>query len=412
MFQIERTVFKAFNVDINILNAKSISLTIPKIYNLCAFLNEIAVSDGKYLIIMSKALLYYFLYLKAEIEEETSLKVECFITGSQLDLNKFEDLSKQKPFNCLIVNHNVQLYQYIPNFRAVIVYDKVECLPDKTHGVKEACVKCKVDYIEFDFYTIESKLLVESETLDDQMTNSQLLVSSKIWSTELVEFMENELFLSLITRDYGKIENKLGLNDDTCNSMICDVDILFDELTGLVFFSRDMFYPNGQFSDGWLLDKLGRYKCSLQLLYVVIYEPSGCLSNGRKPDLCDLDQDLRDLKKSVFWSGKSEHSFDFKILILENFDNLKKLVVNILRSSREKRKQLALAYPVLSEITQNDELFLISSGFFNSFSAQYVLQRCTLVQIAELYQNNEFAVRYPVIRPEHVHMYFKMLRMA
>jgi hypothetical protein len=412
LFNIEEILFKAFQSKINILESKHLSIRIPKLENLIKYLCDKMASSksGKFLIIVSKNIPSYLKYLKNEIEEDSGLRLETFVSKPQFEAGRFEQLNRQKSFDCLIVNHNVGIYEYAQNFQSVIAYDKSETPENEANQLKEICSRFDIEYIEFEVYKFESRLAVANDVKIREMENYQIIVTSKILRiSHLVEFLETNMNIELIKRDYSIFDKLFKSSQKQLTRQICDVDVLFDEISGLVLVDISAFFWNGEFNTEWLTDKISHYRYSLQTVYVVISGLNGHLSSTDQLKLTDVDRILRDFKKSLFWTQESDNSFDVKLVILEDETSLTKLIVNIIRSRREERKNYELAYPNLSETMSEDEFLLISSGCFNSFSAQYVLSKTNLVDFLDYaYNIDGLRLRYPLILPKTALVYFKM----
>ena len=327
----------------------------------------------------------------------------------QFDCEKFYCINRNSAYDCLIINHNIQFYSYLPNFKAaVIVYEPLKFNYLTENGQDQTprsiCDKFNIDYVEFDEYSLESRLnlcLVGNH----EFKSTQLIVSPSILTkNELVTFLEGELKIDLIARDYDLIQNQLDLLSEKEQKIrtLCDVDILFDEQCGLILIDFETYkYNNKQDKENrWLLKRIHRCQNSLQILYLVILDLNGEFS--LQTTLSDLDKELRKFKKFKI-------SNEFNLLLLNNQDNLKELLANIMKTRIKQRKFFALSYPPLSEKINENELFLISSGFFNSFSAQYILSLIHLKELADTLCSGEFSQRFPLIASEKANLFMKML---
>lgn len=350
--------------------------------------------------------------LKQEIEEDTNLRVHILITSQSSNLEEsLANLGRVMPYkyNCLLISNNVKFYDYLRYFKTCIAYESASSSSSSSADVfkslKLACLQSRCEYVEFDAFKMENVLAM---TLIDHtlMNPTQLIVSPSILKyNRLVEELECKMNMNLIVRDYERIQAKLNFKArETMPQIICNVDILFNEQVGLVLDELDSFNEND------LFEKVKRYQHSLRTLYYVIFDEKKQLLT--KNEYGEFNKRLSKIHNHWFLKERSssESKFSFKLILLTNYESLLELVANVIESSHRWRVNTTstLAYPSLSEKITSDEFLLICSGYFNSFSAQYILSRCGLDQMSDLYDRNQFTSRLRLILPSQAQNFFTL----
>jgi hypothetical protein len=358
-------------------------------------------------VILSKQNEILFKSLKEEIEDTLNLKVRRYISEPKFNNQAFEEFNKKSKFDLLITNFNIKLCDYIHHFNSIVVYEPIISAnkTDYSLQIRKICDKNKLDYSEFEPYSLERVLgsaVLKNDSPDE--SNHQIIVSEIVYEN-FVEILEGNLGLSLICQDYQPIRLNIEL-EKKFKAPICDLDILFDEQTGLILYEFDLFtkFDDNQTRD--FLIKLKNYKHCLNVLYFVMVVPhknestfSTECSNSKIIYLTNYFDSF----------NKTESNFCLKFLVLQNLKFLKRLVQKILITSREMRMNHALTYPILDHTMSYEEFILVSSRCFNSFSAKSILSITDVASLCDLYERNQLSIRFPLIMPQQAQMFFNIL---
>lgn len=272
--------------------------------------------------------------------------------------------------------------------------------------LKDICQKFKINYIEFESYRLdlESKDLLENESNQSPLNcGKQLIVSNRVAGhSDLVDLIEFRMGFSIFERDYDSMITQYQLN----KAFICDADILIDEQTGIIFQDIGQFLNFGEQQFISLLTRISRFKFNLKFLYIFLIPSYQEVSK----DFEEITSNPNYVKLAKFSMGNNQTEICFKLkqILISNFDNLEIYLKNIYSESEKRRKNAKYDWPMLSFKPTKDEMFLISLGCLNSFSAQYLLSRHKLTDIFEM-KLEEFVIRFPLIETFNAKLFFDII---
>ena len=357
----------------------------PKLKNLCSNLLEIKSRPNmnkkrnKVLIIITRDNLQLHQSLKIEIEKTTYMKVSNFMFSHKSNIASFENHLKSTFFDCLIVNNNIKLSDYVNYFTDVIIYEKQhgvmnEMIEMKLNFLKDKCEKNQINYLEFDSYKIDLDLMDSLIDMSDYineniMLKRQLIVSKTvIESSFLVTLLESDMKFTLFERSFNQ-----------------HVDLLLSESTGIILFDRNEDFYLNQLKIEQLFESLNKSKFNLKFLFLIIYA-----NNSESYNNTNFKCNDSKFMNLFNFCKESNKEIGFKIKLIQLYGNDKSYLIDCIEEiysfCLSKRQSISLcSFPKLDLEPTKEELELVKMPFFNSFSAHYVLQsNCINYKLAKL----------------------------
>ncbi|RNA26752.1 amiloride-sensitive sodium channel subunit beta [Brachionus plicatilis] len=246
--------------------------------------------------------------LLCQMRSLTHIKTCIIHTDSHYTLSDFENLKSNN--DCLIVDYHTSLFDKLSEFTHLIMYEQL----GETGSVKnnlELCAKLNIKYVEFEKYNINFFDEIEHNLTENDKFRTVICSERVANNTFLVELIEIEQGIKLVTRNYEYIAAENNLN----NSFICNADILVNENVGIVFQECSHFMNYFEDEINLFFTKIVNFRLSLVNLFVIFTFSDTIESNF---NFVNLNGNSSNFKLGPLFLGDFEK---LRILLKKIFEN-------------------------------------------------------------------------------------------
>jgi hypothetical protein len=295
---------------------------------------------------------------------------------SKIELNSFNTYKK---YECFIAHNDVSLNEHLTSFTQVILYqtpNEMDSIQFKNYeNMKKISKTNKIDFIEFETYKVD--LISKMSVIEKQVFNQskQLIVSKKFMNnSELIEWSETRLNFELIERDINNLVKKYAIDRRLLN----DLDVLVDEFTGISFFNLNDL---NKINESEFIANLKLIRLKIDYYYI-IFVPFDELSVEQ---YLKLTNSVNYLKFTKLCNELNRNSINFKIktINLNKRNQLAETVHKICFKDNEKDIKSLLKHEISDE-----EVFLLSLGCLNFYSAQSLKSNFKMIDIITMDETN------------------------
>lgn len=315
-----------------------------------------------------------------------------FYIEDSSDIAHFNYLKSKN--DCLVVNYNTLIHENLSSFTHLIVYEclKNAILFNHKENFFESCQKLNIRYIEFESYKINLYGLSNIE-MERAIICSQRVANN----TFLVEYIETELGIKLITRNYEYITMENRLN----NLIICNADFLVNEKVGIIFQECSQFLNYFEEEINLFFKKLVNFRFNLTNLFIILTYSETKESNFKFLNHQNISRFLKFCKDS----NQNHSSFLLNPIFAQDLESIKYFLKKILDNFLHEGNFLNFTNePTL------EEQFLVSLGCFNSIDAQLILQSCSLTDLVS-FDFDKFKAKFEFIDNEKIEFFLKILEL-
>ena len=347
--------------------------------------------------------------IKNTIEKLTKIQCCIFNFTNHTSPKTFEAfLREHHDFKCFFVNNHVLIESFLSEFNEIIFFETSKYFPCEVKMVfknlRDSCNSLNLKFTEFEFYDLiltrenikNSK--VEEIKISDNSRNMILSKEFLEQNINLVEKLEEKF--TIFVRD-DVTSSKSSLNE--INSFLRDVDILLDEFTGIKILNLNIISAVKEEEFDLLLKNFSIIKLKLKFFYIIVIKETSFKENLIESNV----------NQSILARFCAKENFEnnlcckMKIVYLENFYQIHRVIEEILSFSRQYRKAFLMTYYQVSKNPSCEEKFLINGGF-NSFVSQYFLSSHNLSELLNM-TADEFSSRFKLIGPKEVCQFFRFL---